>query len=104
MIFSHNGIPKNSAIRTVYSHYKSAERRIETFQNENLIQIPSFYFPHSGYTGSLWIEMQPRKLDQINTGGRGGTFRTTEEGPRYRFLAPVDGIQETHNHDWQVYE
>jgi hypothetical protein len=103
-IFSHNGIPKNSAIRTAYSHYKSAERRIETFQNENLIQIPSFYFPHSGYTGSLWIEMQPRKLDQINTGGRAGTFKTTEEGPVYRFLAPVDGIQETHNHDWQVYE
>jgi hypothetical protein len=103
-IFSHNGIPKNSAIRTAYSHYKSAERRIETFQNKGLVQIPSFYFPHSGYTGSLWIEMQPRKLDEINTGGRAGSFKTTEEGTIYRFLAPVDGIQETHNHSWEVYE
>jgi hypothetical protein len=104
MILSHNGIPKNALLRTVWSHYKSAERRINTAQNKDLIQVPSVYFPHSGFTGALWIELQPRKLDQINTGGRGGTYRTTDVGTTYRFLAPVDGILEAHNHDWQVYE
>ena len=103
-VFSHKGIPKNALLRTVWSHYKSAERRIETSTNENLIQIPGAYFPHSGYTGGLWVEFQPRKLTQITTGGRGGTYRTTEEGPIYRFLAPIDGILEAHNHEWGVYE
>lgn len=104
MALSHSGIKKNAALRAGWSHYKSAEKRIKDYQNETLVQIPSFYFPHSGYTGSLWLELQPRKLNQINTGGRGGTFSTSDEGPLYRFLAPTEGINETHNHDWQVYD
>ena len=82
MVFSHKGIPKNALLRTIWGHYKSSERRIETSTNENLIQIPGAYFPHSGYTGGLWVEFQPRKLDQITTGGRGGTYRTTASAPR----------------------
>lgn len=102
MALSHSGIPKNALLRAGWSHTKSAQKRIKDASNANLIQIPNWYFPHSGYTGALWIELVPKKLDQINTGGRGGTFRTSELGPTYRFLAPVDGVQETHNHDWST--
>ncbi len=104
MALSHSGLKKNALIRAGYSHGKSIHKRVVDFTNPNLIQIPNWYFPHSGFTGSLWIELQPYKLERINAGGRGGTYKTNKLGPVYRFLAPMDGIQETHNHEWSEYQ
>jgi len=104
MALSISGIRKPSLIKAGWSHYKSIDKRIKDARTENLIQIPNWYFPHSGFTGGLWIEFQPQELKRINSRGRGGYYEIDKLGPVYRFLAPNDGLQEAHNHEWSTYE
>lgn len=104
MPISFSGIKKNALIRSGYSHTKSVSQRVKDFTTPNLIKIPGAYFPHAGFTGSLWMEMTPKELKNISTGNRGGTFSLGVAGPTFKFLAPDDGIQEVHNHEWEEYE
>jgi hypothetical protein len=104
MGLSISGIRKPSIVKSGWSHYKSISKRIKDARTQNLIQIPNWYFPHSGFTGGLWLELQPQELKRINSRGRGGYYEIDKLGPVYRFLAPNDGIQEAHNHEWSTYE
>lgn len=105
MALSYSGLPKSHLLRQGYSGTKGVKKLVRDFKTENLVQIPGAYFPHALHTGSLWVEMQPVELLNVNTGGnRGGSYRTGAEGPVYRFLAPDDGVQEVHNYDWEEYE
>jgi|GEM_PF-3820322 len=99
-----SNLRRPSIIKGGYSHYKSIKKRINDTKDENLIQVPHWYFPHAGHTGSIWIELQPLELKSINSAGRGGNYDVSKFGPLYKFLAPDDGILEASNHEWNTYE
>jgi hypothetical protein len=77
--------------------------RIDYRKDPHLIQIPGNFFPHSQWVNSaLWIKMTARKLESINTAGRGGSLRIGEKGTTFKFLAPSQ-IVDNQQHTWEEY-
>ena len=56
------------------------------------------------FKNALWFCIKPRKLENQNTAGRGGSISLgSEPSPTFKFLAP-SSLMETISHTWEPYE
>jgi len=72
-------------------------------EDQTIYEIPGRFFPQSRYEDSLWVMIQAKKIKNINTSGRGGTYTISKLGPTWKFLAPEE-INEVHNHSFEPYD
>lgn len=91
------------ALSKGYSSTIESEAENFTYKGNALVRNPDFS-PFTQWKNATWIWMIPLKLENQNTGGRGGNITIGGENrPTFAFLSPTS-ISENITHSWEGFD